>query len=83
MDRLQHYVSYIVGTFLCFPIRCFHALPIATKEEKKQEFGGPVSSVRDLQGGIKQTQQNVKRSCGQSQRSARLKHNNVPALKRK
>lgn len=82
-DVFHRYVSYVVGTFLCFPIRCFHLLPVTKNEDQKQEFFDSSSSPKTQQGRCLVSQKGVKRSCGQSQRSARLKHNDVPVLKRK
>lgn len=70
--KAQRYVSYVVGMLLIFPIRVFHFLsPENVDNDQRETCYGfknrPTAKAKSYPG-----MKNVKRTCGQSQRSARL-----------
>ena len=66
------YVSYVVGTFLSFPIRVYHLLPetdvAENKEEQKSQLPHQTPNQKDT------SQASNKRTCGHSQKSVRVEH---------
>jgi len=84
MNKVQRYVSYVVGTFLVFPLRVIHVLP--EEDAPKQEQPQHKQAGCQYQGKktrTKRSQQGVKRNSGQAQKSVRLKHKIIAALKKR
>lgn len=75
MQNLQRYVSYVVGTFLVFPLRIVHILPPEEKVEKKKVSDAkPTPRAANVVHSATRTQQGVKRTSGQAQKNVRVKH---------
>ena len=75
MNNVQRYVSYIVGTFLVFPLRVVHILPPEEKPERKKVSEAPkASQIPSSVSAQMRTQQGVKRTSGQAQKNVRVKH---------
>lgn len=75
-------VSYVVGVFLCFPLRVLHILPPLEEEPKSKPDVKPAESL--VEKSIKSAsliQRGVKRTCGNSQKSVRVKQKQRNAQK--
>lgn len=86
--KLNHYVKYVIGTFLAFPIVVIHVLPCVESSPKKKHPKRRQPQQNYMPSGKEQpsppvTQQGVKRTCGNAQKSVRVKHSSIPALKHK
>lgn len=81
MNSVQRYVSYIVGTFLTFPLRIVHILP--TEEENGRKKVSEKPKANHLPSSVPasmRTQQGVKRTSGQAQKNVRVKHKQLRKL---
>jgi len=81
MDK--RYIFYQVGAFLFFPLYCCHVIVAEKEEPNSREFQEKQPLLTAISRYNIPSQQGVKRSCGQSQRSARMKYSHVPSLKKK
>ena len=68
----QHFVciEYVIGSLLVFPIIHFHLIPITRVSSKVQASPAAATQLPLKAGGVKV--KSGKRTCGQSQKSARL-----------
>ena len=83
MNRFHRYVSYVIGTFLVFPLRVIHILPEEEDETKKRSAKQQPSGLKMSTGyGLTRTQQGVKRNRGKAQKDVRVKHQMLAKLKR-
>ena len=76
----RHYVVYVIGTFLCFPIHCIHTvIEEDIKPAFKRKFNRrPQPKFSDGKTQKLTSQKGVKRVCGQSQKSIRFDHTHKP-----
>ena len=82
MSNVQRYVSYIVGTFLTFPLRIVHILPPEEKIERKKVSEKPkANQMPSSVPALIRTQQGVKRTSGQAQKNVRVKHKQLKKLR--
>ena len=70
--KLQQYVSYVIGVFLTFPIRVFHVFSSEDTDNKNKEVRYDSKIHANNKAQTYPSMKGVKRTCGQSQRSARL-----------
>ncbi len=71
--KVQHYVSYVVGMLLTFPIRVFHLLsPEGSGFAQEKKNPHEIKNYPTTKAENYSNMQGIKRTCGQSQRSARL-----------
>ncbi|MBR5154508.1 MAG: hypothetical protein IKW58_02155 [Alphaproteobacteria bacterium] len=76
MDE-KNYVSYVVGTFLSFPIRVYHFFvpeSDANEDEKKKSSQKQESPKHCDCSSSKSKSFDQKRNCGHSQKSTRVEH---------
>jgi len=75
MQDARRFVSYIVGTFLVFPLRVIHILPPEEKvKEPKVHAPKSIDQTSNFGMGVMRTQQGVKRHRGKAQKDARERH---------
>lgn len=87
MRATFHYVSYVVGTFLVFPLQVLHIIPVTPKEEKKFERTDKQPSeqlqIRQTVQGKKYTEKGVKRNRSWAQKDVRTKFRLLKMLKKR
>ena len=75
MKDVRRYVSYVVGTFLVFPLRVIHILPSEEKvKEPKVPAPKSLEQTPNFGMGVMRTQQGVKRNRGKAQKDVRVRH---------
>ena len=71
----RRFVSYVVGTFLVFPLRVIHILPPLEKvKEPKVHAPKSVTPAMSPSSGQPRSQQGVKRHRGKAQKDARVRY---------